>query len=151
MSQTIAASIILGMGRPQVVAKTTLTNSVLAVTLALLLGVPFGLVGVCLAYAIPATLCRGLFLATYACRTLGLSVWSYLSESLLPALLSTALPVAGLALVVGGRQPQTWAELIGLGTAYALVYFTCSGVLLLGFHKLRLHGGQILRGIFEVR
>jgi O-antigen/teichoic acid export membrane protein len=135
MSQWITYGMILGMGRHRMQACVNVAESLVAVSLALVLARPFGLLGVCLAFAIPAFVCRGVIQLLYACHTVKVSLGHYLVRAFLPALLSAVPPAGVLALLTAWRTPSSWAELLAYGTLYATAYgmaFVC----LAGFERL---------------
>jgi O-antigen/teichoic acid export membrane protein len=131
MAQWLTYSIILGMGRHRALAYFSILESLMAIPLAIALAQPYGLMGVCLAFAIPGTLCRGVFQMLYACRLAEISVGRYFIRALVPPLVISLAPAAGLALLAGWHQPQSWLELFAFGGGFTL----CFGLFGLGLLK----------------
>jgi O-antigen/teichoic acid export membrane protein len=141
MSQRITSSILMGMGRPRVLAVASVVENVAVISLALALAKPYGLLAVCAAVAVPAMFCRGLFQLVYASRALGLPLWRYVVEALLPALAVATPPALLLALLVRWRAPASWGALLVYAASAALVY------LLVGFVRLGLRAEVIRRTV----
>ena len=122
MSQWITHGLILGMGRHRPLALANLAECVAAVALAFGLAGPFGLAGVCVAFAVPATLARGVFQLAYGCKLLGLSAGGY-CRSVLPAGLGVALlPSLMLWVATTLAPPRSDGGLLLHGSAYTALF-----------------------------
>src|SRR5262249_31059024 len=99
-----------------------------------LLSSSFGLIGVCLAFALSATCCRGIGNVLYGCSVLRFSLWRYLAGGFVPALLASALPALLLYGLVWLKEPATWLELVVQGGVYGIAFVT-SCVLFLGLPR----------------
>jgi O-antigen/teichoic acid export membrane protein len=134
LSQIVSQSVILGVGRPRLLAAANLAECLSVLLLASVLIVPYGIVGVCLTTAVASSCCRGIFLLVMACRLVGLPLRQYLWRALLLPLAVAALPVAGLSLLIWWREPASWFELILYGTGYGVCYGGwCGGIF--GYHR----------------
>jgi O-antigen/teichoic acid export membrane protein len=138
MSQWITYSIILGKGRHKVMALASVVEIAVGVGLALLLGGPWGLMGVCVALALCAGLCRGVFQWLYACGLAEVSPPSYLIHAFVPSILAATGPALLLGLVASWRLPETWVELVAYAGVYSVVFFAVAGLALIGVWRLRL-------------
>jgi O-antigen/teichoic acid export membrane protein len=151
MSQWITYSVVLGMGRHRELAYFFLLENVLAIVLALALVGSFGLVGVCVAVAIPGALCRGLCQLVYGCRLVKVSFGTYAGRVLIPALVTAALPVTALAVVTRLKSPTSWVELLVYTAIFGVFYLGMGLVTLIGYGRLKWRGVQIMRGALGVR
>jgi O-antigen/teichoic acid export membrane protein len=122
LSQTITRGIVLGMGRPRLLAWVGIAENALAIPLGLVLARPFGVAGVCVAFAVAAILFRGIFQLVYASRLIEVPLWRYVLEGLLPALPLAALPALGLALVSRAHPPESWLALIAMTVVFSVCY-----------------------------
>jgi O-antigen/teichoic acid export membrane protein len=122
MSQSATTSMILGMARHRILAALAVIEVVATIGLALALAGPYGLIGVCVAQAIPAALCRGIVQLVYACRLIHLPVRRYISKTALPALAACALPSASLGGLVEWHLPVNWLQLSAYFAAYSLLF-----------------------------
>jgi hypothetical protein len=135
MSQWISYGVFLGKGRHRSIAVYGLVEIVVALVLALLLVEAWGLIGVCVALAVPATLFRGVVRLVYGCSLVHLSPAGYLVRAFLPAVCWTAPHVALLGLLTWS-PPQTWLELICVGGLSAGVFGLSTIVQILGWQRL---------------
>jgi O-antigen/teichoic acid export membrane protein len=134
--QSGTTSMLLGMARHRVLAWLGIIEIVLGLGLAAVLISPYGLIGVCVAQAVSACLCRGILQLIFACRVVGLAVLPYLWRSFVPAVLAAALPAGLLGILVAFRQPKNWFELMGYGLIYAACYLV-SCLFLTGVEPVR--------------
>lgn len=125
LTQFVTQSLILGMARHRAMALMGLAENAVAIGLALVLCRSGGLAGVCVAFAVSATLFRGLALAVYGCRVAGIAWSDYLARAVLPPVASAALPSLALWLAASYHEPTNWAELVVYGGAYAAGYALC--------------------------
>jgi hypothetical protein len=122
MAQWVTNSMILGMGKHKLLALVSVGEVLAAVCLALVLAGPFGLVGVAVAFAVPAAICRGVIQPLYGMRLAGVSLVEYASGVLVPGLTAALLPGLALALLVGWHPPTSWLSLITYSLAFMAVY-----------------------------
>lgn len=137
MSQWITYSILLGRERHKVMALVSFVEAIIVVALGLTLAQPFGLMGVCAAFAIPGALFRGVFPIIYGCRVMEVPILHYVSRVLIRPILAIAIPAAGLAMLVNQRPPHGWSELICYGGAFSLAYGAACCIVVLGPEQLR--------------
>jgi O-antigen/teichoic acid export membrane protein len=141
MSQWINYGIILGKGRHKVMSLISIAELAATVGLAWMLSQRYGLVGVCVAVAVPGALCRGVCQAVYCCRVVGVSLSEYVARAFVPPLVSAAVPAASLALVVSEwHTPDTWLQLCLYGAVFSVAYLLVGALVLLGPTRLRLWG-----------
>jgi len=112
LSQWVSYSTILGQYRHRALACAAIFESGTAILLAMILVKHYGMTGVCIGIAIPATLCRGCFQMFYACKLVKLPVTRYLGQVMLPVLSAAALPALGLIAAVQWKPPENWLELM---------------------------------------
>jgi O-antigen/teichoic acid export membrane protein len=122
LSQYISASIILGMGRPRLLALITITEGILIVLAASSVADRYGLLGICIVTSAAGFLCRGLIQLICVCREIRLSLQLYCLQALLPPLCVAVVPVAAFGLMSFLRPPDNWGELIAYAGAFTLVY-----------------------------
>jgi O-antigen/teichoic acid export membrane protein len=139
MSQWITRGIVLGMGRPRSLALLAVAEIGLAIGLGLALLWWGGLVGMCVGFAVAATLCRGVFQMIHACQLVRVSLVTYVTQALLPALAAASLPALALAALVEWRSPADWFSLVLYGVIYAILY-AAPWAALLGHRGLRMRG-----------
>jgi O-antigen/teichoic acid export membrane protein len=137
MSQWITYSMVLGKGRHRALAGFSLVEILASAAAALWAAQPYGLLGVCLAVAIPAAVMRGVCQLAYGCSLAGVSPWAYVRRALLPAVVIAAAPTALLGLATRWWQPATWPEMFLAGGVYAMAYLAVAAVALLGVERLR--------------
>lgn len=133
-SQYITNGMIFAAARHRSLAWLGFVELIAAGTLAVVLSRPFGLPGVCVALAVPASLCRGVAQMLIGCRLAGVSVVRYLATALLPPLFCAALPAATLLLAVRRRAPHGLVELGIYGTGFCALYLLLCGAVLLRDH-----------------
>jgi O-antigen/teichoic acid export membrane protein len=122
LSQSITRGIVLGIGQPRLLALLGIAENALALPLGLALARPYGVAGVCVAFAVAATLFRGVFQLSYACRMIGVPLRRYVLEGLLPALALAVVPGLGLALFSYANPPRSWPALSAITAVYSLCY-----------------------------
>jgi hypothetical protein len=93
--------------------------------------------GVCLAVAVAATVCRGACLLVYACRSVGVPVTAYLGRAVLPTVVVTAGPAAVFGFLTSRWTPDTWLSLSLCAGIYALIYLPTAGLGLFGVEVWR--------------
>ena len=124
MSQWITHGLILGMGRHRPLALANLAEAAATVLLAVVLSRPYGLMGLCVALAIPSTLSRGVFQLLYGCRLLGISPRAYLSDVIAPVAAAGAIIVAALWVATIATPPRSTPVFL----AYCACYTFCFGI-----------------------
>ena len=138
MSQWITYSMILGKGRHRILAICSVLEITVSAAAALLLtAADGGLVGVCIAMAIPAALARGVGPLVFGCRLTELSPMSYFASAVLPALGVAAGPVLLLGLTTAWWTPTTWPQLFLCGGGYTILYLGVAGIGLFGIDVWR--------------
>jgi O-antigen/teichoic acid export membrane protein len=125
LSQQVSVAAILGMGKHRALALAGLVENACMVVLALSLMPLHGVLGMGLALAVPAFLCRGVFPLLFICRELELPLSTYLARAMIPALLAAVLPAGGLALLVQQGPPTSWFDLVAYGGCFTAAYL-CS-------------------------
>ena len=138
MSQWVTYSLILGTGRHRELAFFFLLETVVVVCLALALARPYGLIGVCVAAAIPGTLFRGICQMIYACRIVGVPVTRYVNYVFVPAAAIAFIPATCLALLAAWHEPATWLELLAYGAVYGVMFCGMAICILIGPERARL-------------
>jgi O-antigen/teichoic acid export membrane protein len=122
MSQQMSNSVILGMGRHRPLAYLCVAESLFVVTLSLAVAAPFGLTGICIVYAIAGAVFRGLAQLVYSCRLLEVTVFTFVRQALLPAVVASLLPVVFLGVLVALNGPSNWLLLLAYGTIYLALW-----------------------------
>ncbi len=122
MSQWLTGSIILAMAKHKLSAIANLLEGVVAVAGMLLVMKHFGLVGVCIAFAAAALLCRGIFQLVYGCSLVGVPVRHYLLVAILKPLGVSLLPAAVLLAALWAHSPATWAQVFIYGLGFTAVF-----------------------------
>ena len=127
LPQVVAARILYGLGRLRWFARAALAEALANLALSVALVRPLGIEGVALGTAIPNVI--GSFaLIVYICRTLGVSLGSYLrSTFLIPVLAVAPLATAWLA-VVQEVGITSWLSLVAVAAA-GFAGYLLSGVL----------------------
>ncbi len=135
MSQRAMESVLLAAARHQALALASLVETVVAIGFALLLLKPFGVAGVCVAFAASAACCRGLFTLVYGCHVARLPLRRYTRAVILPALATAAPAILLLGILLRFRAPDGWPDLTLYGTAAAAAFALATWPLL-GLGKL---------------
>src|SRR5262249_55422462 len=118
-----------GMGRHRELAWLSMVECVLVIALGSTVARPFGLIGVGVVFAAGAALCRGTGQLIYACRVVGIPVFSYLRHSVLPSMAAATLPGVGLWASAMLLTPRTWERTLACLAVYG-AFWAVSGVLL---------------------
>jgi O-antigen/teichoic acid export membrane protein len=142
LSQWAGSGMIVGMGRHRLLACAGLAENAAFVALACWLGDVYGLLGVCVAIAIPAFLFRGLFQLSVVCHAVEVPLERYVYEAMLPPALAALGPIIVLASFTYLRPVQGWLDLFAYASLFALIYAVSSAVFVadirgLAFAKLR--------------
>jgi O-antigen/teichoic acid export membrane protein len=117
-TQYVACGVIQAKARHRLLAFGGMAETALVAGLSFLLIDEFGLTGAAVAIAVPGALCRGLVPMVVVCRSTGVPLGRYVRHVLLTPLLCTAVPGAGLAMLVGLAPPAGWFSLGGYAVAY---------------------------------
>ncbi len=131
MSQWVTHGMVLALSRHRFMALVSLAESGVAAGLALLLVGPYGLDGVCIAFALCSVVSRGLVQGLYGCRLVQLPVGQYVQRVLGRVLLGAALPLAALAWLANTHAPTSWLTLTAVTAAFSLVYLLGMAAVLL--------------------
>ena len=83
---------------------------------------PYGVLGVCLAVAIPGFIMRGLCQWLFGCRLLQVSPVHYVKTVFVPVTALALIPIATFDVLVGHWAPATWGGLVGFGLLYVVLY-----------------------------
>jgi O-antigen/teichoic acid export membrane protein len=137
MSQGISESLLLAMGRHRALA---LLGGAELAGIAILLATladRYGILGVSIAFAVPAALTRGIASMLVACRMVGVSPRDYLSSAVLPVFFVVAPLVAVLFLAARSMEIDAWPRLIAASAVYTSAYFICALLCLGGIAALR--------------
>jgi O-antigen/teichoic acid export membrane protein len=135
VAQSVASRILYGMGKLRLFARLALAEAVLNLALSLALVVPFGLVGVAVAVALPNVLFC-LFVIAYACRTLKVGLGRYLLASWAKPLCAACVPAVAWWFVT--PADASWVS-IGTGIATGLAPYLFAAAVIEGF------GGRVWR------
>jgi O-antigen/teichoic acid export membrane protein len=145
-SQWMSFTIILGKYRHKRLGQAGMVEDLLAVGLALALVRPLGLVGVCLGFAVPGFLCRGVFQLVYASRLVKVPLRQYAREVAMPVLLAAAGPIVVLGMLARWRAPQGWLLLLAYLTVYGCLFMGCC-TLGIWYEQTKAAGGQAMRAV----
>ena len=126
LSQSVSATILLGMARHRIIARFAFAEIFLVAVLASVLVRPFGLMGVVVSIAVAGAICRGIVLTIYACRFLEVPLSDYLREAVWPplSLAAAALFVSKIAIDV--IEPTTWGLFLSHCVFYTVIFAACS-------------------------
>ena len=122
MTQWGSYSLILGVGRPRLLAVIILIEDATALALAFVLARPYGVAGICIAFALTGTLGRGVAQLVCACRLTDVSLRRYVARALLPPMAAAMPSAALLAALIWWRPPATWSQLFGYAGLYTVAY-----------------------------
>jgi O-antigen/teichoic acid export membrane protein len=131
MAQWVTQSMILGMGRHSWLALLGLGELGVGIPLALVLMADHGLAGLCIAFAVPGMICRGVIPMLFGCRLVRIPVRELGRQALVPSLMVAGLPALGLGLLVAWKAPDTWLQLVAYTGVYG-VGLGLAGLFLLG-------------------
>lgn len=120
-TQWVSVAVLGAAGRYRRMAYLYAAELVVMVALVAALFEPLGVLGMCVAVAVPGFLFRGVGILALASAETGLSAGRYLVGVAGPAVLAAALPAAVLAAAVWAREPATWAELAAYGAGYGVL------------------------------
>jgi O-antigen/teichoic acid export membrane protein len=145
MSQWVSSGILLGRERHRVLACGSFVETFLVIGLGLALTRTMGFTGLCLAIAVPSTLCRGVLPLVYGSLVLGISLWRYIRRALVPPVIAVAIPAAAMAVLIRRRPPLGWFDLILYALVFSLACAIACGVIVVGSEQrknllLRLRG-----------
>ena len=137
MSQHITFGMILGKGRLQILAASSLAEIFAGSALSFMAAqAGYGLTGICLAAAASAVICRGVTPMVYACRVLNVPFLVYAERALLPAIAIASGPSLALGLFTTLWTPANWAELFVCGGVYTVIFVgLCTVGLLRGRYR----------------
>ena len=130
MTQSLTGSIVLATARHKTLAWMAVIETVVSIVAIIAFSAPYGLVGVCLALAIPQFFLSGVATFLYGCRITGVSLGRFTTKAFSPALASAAIPVACLIAAITWHSPDTWIRLFVYSAGYTLVYIVSCWVVL---------------------
>ncbi|MFO0888502.1 MAG: oligosaccharide flippase family protein [Isosphaeraceae bacterium] len=140
LSQSVSATVLLGMARHRILAWFGFLEVGLGACLAWLLVGSQGLVGVCIAIAVSGALCRGVTLLFASCRLLGIPFAEYLLGAVAPTA-AVAIPVMlASAFAIGAVPPDSWLLFLGQSGFYAVLFALGSLAIIKPEHRLLLFG-----------
>jgi O-antigen/teichoic acid export membrane protein len=122
LSQGITNSLLLGMASHRALALASICELCGSLMLIPFLVGPYGVLGAAIAFAIPASLARGIVPLVQGAREFGVSLPEYGRQTVLPVLALAAGPLIGIVVLTWWHSPATWFELILYSAAYTLAY-----------------------------
>ncbi len=122
LSQGITNSLLLGMASHRALALASIFELIGSLILIPVLVGPYGVLGAAIAFAIPASLSRGLVPLVQGAREFGVSLPEYGRQAVLPVLALAVGPLVGIAMLTWWHSPTTWFELILYSAAYTCAY-----------------------------
>ncbi|MBI3864313.1 MAG: oligosaccharide flippase family protein [Planctomycetia bacterium] len=137
MSLSMAQVIFLATARNRPAALRSVVECALAISLACVLWRPLGLNGVCLALAVSAALCRGVFGLVQATQIIGISAWEFLTQTFFPVAVAVLPAVGLLALATWDRMPESWPMLFLYTGVFSAIYWISSLLTVFGWSHLR--------------
>lgn len=120
MSQTVTRSMLTAAAKVRGLSTASIIQAVVSIVLIALLTPRWGLLGIAASVAIADALCEGVFSLIYGCRTLQISVISYVASILTTAVAGLALPTFLLISILRYVSVDDWFTLSALGAGYAL-------------------------------
>jgi O-antigen/teichoic acid export membrane protein len=132
MAQGVTYSILTAMGRHRMLARFAIMEGLCTLCLAAAAVRPFGILGVCCAIAVSATVFRGLCPWLLACRLLNVTPLAYLRDAVAPTAVIWVTAVVTVTLTAYEWPPRGWASLIGYGALYAALYLPAGAFIVLG-------------------
>ena len=139
MSQWVTNSVILGMGRQGTLIRLQLLEAACALASSLVAAYFFGLIGVCVALGVNATMFRGVLQWYFGVRLLEVSPSRYVAQVILPPIAICCGLVAAFWLFGGAQGISGWTPFVLALLAYSALYWLTFWILLrLGL--IRLHG-----------
>jgi O-antigen/teichoic acid export membrane protein len=118
LSQLVAEGVLLGKARHRLLAALTVADGVIALALAALVGRYWGLLGMCIAFAVCGSILRGLPLILYSKRILQVRLRDYVRSLVLRPATRLLAPAAALAAFRLTQQMDNWL-MLGLAGALA--------------------------------
>ena len=122
MTQSVGASIILATARHKTLAWLAVAEMVISIVMVFPMAKTFGLMGACLAFALPQAAFSGFGTLVLGCRVTGVGIAMYTRRGLAPAAVTGMLPVAALALLTAWHRPRGWLILLLYSVGYTLSY-----------------------------
>ena len=123
IAQLVTASVLQGMGKQKALAICGIFEISGIVLLNYVSAGPFGLVGVCYAFAIPALCTRGIAQMIIGCRAVGLPLKQYIIQVLLFSILPAIVPCAMAFAYTYYMSINSWFEFVAASIVYTLVFF----------------------------
>lgn len=148
MGQKVTGTVLLGMARHKPLAYLEILNGLSMVALSLALVNPYGVLGVCVAAAISATVFQGAGRMVYGCRVLDLPLRQYLTRAVLLPLAVAVPPAVLLGLLVRWRPATTWAHMFLYTAAFGVCYGVAC-VFLVGLDRLKGFFSAVSKASFE--
>jgi len=136
MAQGVSYSILTAMGRHRMLARFAIMEGLCTLALAASLVGPFGILGVCCAIAVSATVFRGLCPWLLACRLLSVTPLAYLRDAVAPVAVVWIGAVLVIWLTAAEWPVRGWGSLIGYAMLYAALYLPACAFVVLGHGAL---------------
>jgi O-antigen/teichoic acid export membrane protein len=137
MSQWLTYSLVLGKSRHRFLALLSILEGIAMVILTFPAVRHYGLIGVCIAVAIPGFVLRGIVQWLYGCHLLSMPPWRYVRYVFLPVTPIAAVPILVSYCTLSHAAPDTWVSLVLGGLFYAATYTLAFGAIFLANRKLR--------------
>ena len=134
MSQWLTFSMILGKARHRALAIASVAEGAVGGIGGALAAMHWGMVGLCVAFAVAALGCRGVFQVIYGARLMGVDLKQYTVHAIVAPAAAALAPAALLAAMVWFRPPTSWVQLAIYGASYATIY-AANAYLLIGRHS----------------
>jgi O-antigen/teichoic acid export membrane protein len=144
MSQWLTYSLVVGKSRHRFLALVSILEGIAMVIFTLPAVQHYGLIGGCIAVAIPGFVFRGIVQWLYGCRLLSVSPWRYVRYVFLPIIPVAVVPILISFYTLAHAAPNTWASLVLAGLFYAATYTLAFGAIFLANRKLRVSFGAAL-------
>jgi O-antigen/teichoic acid export membrane protein len=130
MGQLLTNCIILGKGKPKVLAMINFSDGIGVVLSAFLLTQWFGLIGLCVGFAVSGFLFRGMTSIVLGSRLVGVPWYRFFTSAIAPAFLTAIVPAGLLAVGLSFHSPQGWIELFIYGGVFSGMYLVSVGFLI---------------------
>lgn len=136
LCQLTTTNILLGIDKHRFLALFMIAEACLLLTCGYIFSSSSSLIPFCYAAATLGTIFRGIMITVYGCRTLDVSIYTYLRSTLLPGFVCAILPSLAMTLLVQQFPPSRWVIFFAYCSLYAILCgIACST--LLGKETLR--------------
>lgn len=135
LAQSGSGNILLGGGRHRELTLFNGATGVAGIVLAIIAANQLGLIGVAVGLAIAITVCQGLLMPAYLCRSLKIPVAAYLREAVAGPVLAAVPFGAAMVLFANWLRPDGFGDI-------AVVVFTCAPIYLVAAYCSCLDAGH---------